>query len=392
MSFGDHLEELRRRLILAIVVPLPLLVLCMVFGDHLVGLLIRPLEEQLAAAGQPVRLISTAPAEGFAVWFKVCVFVTLLFSGPWILYQLWLFVKPGLYHHERRFAYLLFPLSALLTVAGAFFLYYLLLPLSLQFLILFGSGLAPTTTPTAPLPPGVVLPQAPSLSADPVTAEPGQFWFNPERHELRLAVPDGQGGVAVFSAPMSSGGIVEQQYRLAEYFDLFLNLGLGFALAFQLPVVLMLLGWTGLVDRAWFGQKRRYVLFGIVVASAVITPPDPWSLFVLAIPLYGLFELGLLLMRFVPAGRVAGKTRWGRSPDAPTSAGARKMNGHDAGAGSADGAAPAHAANSPRPAQPLLAPPAAGSPRLFGSPIDEGDDEPAQDAPAKRDGAEEADP
>ena len=310
MSFGDHLEDLRKRVFYALLGPVPIFIVCLIFGGPLLALLVAPAEEQLRAAGLPAAMLATSPTEPFTAYLKVATIAALLLAGPWILFQFWLFIAPGLYRHERRFAYFLFPLSALLTVAGTLFLYKVLLPVSLRFLILFGSMLVTEAPRTLPLPEGVGLGSIPVLRADPPEFAPGDAWVNLERKELRIALPRymSEGSpVVVMSAPLTGGGLIAQQYRIGEYVNLVFSLGIVFALAFQLPVVLLLAGWVGLVDRAWLGKYRKHALFIGGVISAMVTPADPMSMLLLLLPLYGLYEFGMLLMRFVPASRIAGK-------------------------------------------------------------------------------------
>jgi len=338
MSFGDHLEELRRRLGWALLGPIPIIIVCFVFGDALLDFLLRPVEAELRAAGQATRLLATSPIEPFAAYLKVSIVIGLLASGPWILYQAWLFVAPGLYPSERRFVYFLIPLSAALTAIGAIFLYTVLLPVSLSFLIRFGAALAPQQTNVAPLPDGVALPTLPILEADPAEPEAGDFWVNRRLQELRIAVPraailpqaspieealdpadmSARGDpvvgeeatpprrMLILGVPLARGGAIAQQYRISEYVNLVFVLGIVFAVAFQLPLIMLLLGWTGVAEPRDFAGKRRYVLFACAVSGAILTPADPFSMFLLAAPLYLLFELGLVFMRIAPARRVAG--------------------------------------------------------------------------------------
>ena len=148
MPFGDHLEELRTRVVWALLGPVPIAVAAFIFGDQILEFLIQPAEEQLRAAGQASRLLATGPAEVFIAYLKLSFVVAALAASPWILYQLWLFVAPGLYRSERKFVYLLIPSSAFLTVVGAVFLYTIMLPVMLGFLIRFSSGVATSSTPT----------------------------------------------------------------------------------------------------------------------------------------------------------------------------------------------------------------------------------------------------
>jgi len=306
MSFGDHLEELRRRLVMALLGPIPIFVVCLIFGGPILEFLVRPVEAQLRAAGLPGRLLATGPAEPFAAYLKVALVVAVLLSGPWILYQAWLFVAPGLYAHEKRFARFLFPASAVLTLAGMVFLYTVLLPVMLRFFIIFGSFVVQTEPQTAPLPADTALPAAPLLTADPPAPSPGDFWFNETLAELRIAVEGPDGDIRIMASPFTGGGQISQQYRIIEYVNLVFALGIVFAAAFQLPLALLLMNWAGLVDPPTLRRFRRHAVFGCVIAGAIFTPADPGSMVLLALPLYGLYELGILLMRILPARRLAG--------------------------------------------------------------------------------------
>lgn len=305
MSFGDHLEELRTRLFWAIVGPLPVFVVCLVFGGPLLEFITKPLRTALIKAGESPHLIATSPVEPFAVYMKVAAVVTMLAGMPWVLYQLWLFVAPGLYSKERRFIYFLLPLSGAMTALGLAFLYWVLLPLSLVFLIEFGTGLVPPKITSVEPPTGMVFPQMPSLAGDPATATPGQMWLNTELNQLRIQVAEGK----VLALNVHSGAGIAQEYRLGEYVNLVFMLGLAFAVAFQTPIVLMLLSWIGLLDASMLVMYRRHALFGAVVLAALLPTQDPASLLVLTAVMYGLYEFGVVLMRFVPASRVAGGVR-----------------------------------------------------------------------------------
>lgn len=307
MSFGDHLEELRRRLVFALLGPIPILIVCLAFGGPILEFIVVPLEAQLRASGQPVRLLATSPVESFGAYLKVAMATAVLISAPWILYQAWLFVAPGLYHNEKRFVYFLMPASALLTTAAIVFLYYVMLPVMLRFFIVFGSFMVQTHTPVAPLPPDVVLPSIPVLSADPPAPNPGEMWLNETLRELRIAATASDGTTAVFRMPMDVGGTIAQQYRIGEYVNLVFGMAIVFAIAFQLPIAMLLLGWTGIIEAKDLKPWRKHALFVCVIAGAIFTPADPGSMVLLAAPLYLLFELGLVLMQFVSTRRVAGK-------------------------------------------------------------------------------------
>ncbi|TVQ63101.1 MAG: preprotein translocase subunit TatC [Phycisphaerales bacterium] len=316
MSFGDHLEELRRRLLLSIAGILPVLVVCLVFGQSILRFLTGPVERQLLRSGQAATMQAVSPIETFAAYIKISIVATILIGVPWILWQLWLFVAPGLYAHERRFAYFLIPLSTALTALAGVFLYKVMLPIILFFLITFGAGLSRPDAPVMPLPEGAALAHVAILSADPPDPDPGSMWVLEPTRQLRVHVRDGM----TLTLPMTSGGLIAQQYRISDYIDLVFTLGIAFAIAFQTPVVVMLLSWVGLVDPRALGRKRRHVILGCTIAAAIITPTgDPVTLALLTIPLYLLFELGLLLAYRVPARAVAsGFGREAHETDADT--------------------------------------------------------------------------
>lgn len=301
MPFGDHLEELRRRILYTVVGVVVLFAIALVFGRTLLDVIAAPLLAELRAAGQTPTMLATSPLEAFGSYVKIATVAALLASMPWTLYQLWLFVSPGLYPAERRFVYFLLPLSGVLTVVGVLLLYFVVLPVTLYFLISFGSGLISEQTSTAALPPGVTLPSVPVLAADPPGADVGQMWVNSAIDQLRVRVsPD-----SVMGLPLVAGGLIAQQYRISEYVNLVFLLGLAFALAFQVPVVLMLLSWVGILRGSDLTPYRKHAIMACVLLAALMPAQDPWSMLVMAITLYGLFEAGIVLMRFVPARAVA---------------------------------------------------------------------------------------
>jgi sec-independent protein translocase protein TatC len=303
MTLGEHLEELRKRLIVGLLGLIPLLILGLVFGDQILRLLLIPVETALLRAGQAPTLQALSPIETFASYIKVGFVSAFMLGVPWLVIQLWLFVRPGLYDHERRFARLLVPLSVVLTLAAAMFLYFVMLPLMLYFLISFGSSIGRHAPITAPLPEGVTLPIAPVLGVDPADPAAGAMWINGPLRQLRIHVG---GDAGILSAPLVGSGLIAQQYRLREYVDLVFTMGIAFAIAFQTPIVVMLLSWAGIVDPKVLAKYRKHIILGCVVAAAILTPTgDPVTLALMTAPLYLLFESGLFLAKFVPAKRVA---------------------------------------------------------------------------------------
>lgn len=314
MSFGEHLEELRTRLIWALLGLVPFFFLGMYLARSIMDFLIRPVQAKLMALDQAPQLQATGATEIFGVWMRIAFIFTLLGGSWWIIWQLWLFVKPGLYGHERRFVYLLIPMSVILTVLSALFLYFVMLPTILLFLIDFGASVAQINIPRAPVPEGIVLPLATVLKADPLDPQPGQWWINSTVKELRFCIGADASGPIILSDALTRAAGVVQQYRVREYIDLVLSMALAFATGFQTPVVVLLLGWVGLIDHRWLARQRKYAFFIAVIAAAALTPTgDPVTLTLLLVPLYLLYELGLLLLKFLPAERVA--KGWGREPD-----------------------------------------------------------------------------
>lgn len=310
MSLGDHLDELRARLIFALAGLIPLLIIGFVFGGQLLQFILQPLLDALRHADQPVRLLATGPLETFLAYIKVALIFALLTSTPWILYQLWRFVAPGLYAAEKRFVYFLIPLSTALTALGMFFLYKLLLPVSLYYLILFSTALVTENPGATPVPADAQFSQVVVLPADPAREDLarlpiGAEWINTRLNERRTKVAEGR----VSGTPMRGGGTIAQEYRVGEYTSLVFALAIGVAIAFQLPLVMMLVGWAGIVESKDLARYRKHAALGCAVGGAVFTPQDPFSMVMLAGALYLLFEFGLVLMRAVPASRIAAGLR-----------------------------------------------------------------------------------
>jgi sec-independent protein translocase protein TatC len=309
MPLGDHLEELRARVILALAGLVVVLIPCLLLARSLLAVLIAPVQRALLARGQPPALQATGVVETFGSYMYVAIVSAILLGSPWILWQLWRFVAPGLYRAERRFAYLLAPLSLFMTVCACLFLYFVMLPVVLTFFIGFGTSVGEPTVAIAPLPEGIVLAQSPpQLAADPEQPQPGTMWINTSLRQLRIAMLR-HGQVEIMQIPLAKAAGIVQQYRISEYVRLIMHLALAFAIAFQTPIVVLLLTWAGIIDPSKLGKYRKHAVMGSAILAAVLTPADPISMAVLAVPLYGLYELGLVLARWLPAERVAGAAR-----------------------------------------------------------------------------------
>jgi sec-independent protein translocase protein TatC len=126
--------------------------------------------------------------------------------------------------------------------------------------------------------------------------------------EAGVAAAGGTGKVAIWAAPMGRPTGVDLKPRVSDFVSLFLTMALGFVGAFQVPVVVLLLGWIGVVDVSAMRRYRRYVVVVCAIAGAVLTPsPDPFSMMLMTVPMYGLYELGLLLLWLMPAAKMMAK-------------------------------------------------------------------------------------
>ncbi len=305
MPLGDHLDELRKRLLLALLGLLPVLIVGMALGRRMLEWLLIPVRESLRQEDLVAQLQTISPAEAFYTYVKIALVFTVLVGSPWILYQLWRFIAPGLYASERRFAYLLAPMSMVLSITSVLFVFFVILPVVLTFFIQFGSSIGDQDPGIVERPPSLVLPTIPVLEGDPADLAPGEVWLNLRLKQIRVASGE-PGEIHVLGSMLTGGSVVAQQYRLSEYVRMVLVMMLGFAVAFQLPVVVLLLGWAGIVTPKFLGKYRRHALLVLAIISAVLTPADPLSMILMAVPLYLLYELGILLLGVLKPGRVAG--------------------------------------------------------------------------------------
>lgn len=312
MSFGDHLDELRKRVLLALLAPIPLFIVVFIFSDDIIDWFLIPLYTALDEADLPRAVQVLTPPEFLLTQMKVGFIGALVLSCPWLFWQAWLFISPGLFPHERRFVYLLVPGSFILCVSGIALLYFAMLPLMLRVLILFGAALNPSpvlvdqaldSTVNSDLTKLAIVDQMPE------TLTAGDAWVKMPERLLQIAVPasdDGQSGeLLVVSLPLPHGSAaIEQQFRLADYISFIMVLMLGICIAFQMPLVVMLLGWLNIASASWFKKRRKYALFVCAIVSAILTPADAISMFLMLIPLYGLYELGIILLQLVPAQKI----------------------------------------------------------------------------------------
>lgn len=230
----DHLIELRSRLLKSVFALAVAFAICFYFAGDILGFLVRPLTEAFPQ-GQG-KLIFTQLYEVFFVELKVALFAAFFISFPIIANQMWAFIAPGLYAKEKKaFLPFLFATPILFTGGGAL-AYFVVMPIAFR-------------------------------------------WFLGFQGEV--------GGLDVEALP-SAGA----------YLGLAMQFILAFGVSFLLPVLLLLLNRAGIVTREQFAKSRRYVIVGVVTVAAIVTPPDPGSQLILAVPLYLLFEGALLLMLF----------------------------------------------------------------------------------------------
>ncbi|HAI12662.1 MAG TPA: hypothetical protein DCM28_13225 [Phycisphaerales bacterium] len=331
MSFGDHLEDLRRRLIFALMGAVVIVLITMYYGDHIVTWLQIPLHHALRQAGLPAKTFGFNVTTGFAIYMQVSLIAGLILSGPWILYQAWKFVETGLYQSEKKLVLILAPFSAMMTAMGVCFAYYVMLPICLAFLITFtvsypqAGGEGPNfmdhmtevveyfanSNPKTTKPKNISLTdpdtpkaqhgmQVPLLTEDPTDPVNGELWFNRTTSELKLQIDDD-----IKSIPLGTDSMMSPLIEIGQYINFVTYLTLGVVVAFQLPLIMLMIGWAGIIPPDLIGRYRRHCVFICFVIGAVLTPADPISMIVLALPLWALFEFGLKLMKLVYKPRFA---------------------------------------------------------------------------------------
>ncbi|HBN22791.1 MAG TPA: twin-arginine translocase subunit TatC [Holosporales bacterium] len=242
MPLVAHLLELRSRLLWSFLFFVVSFVVLYPFSQHLFAYLVMPLADLLAndsAAGEARRLIYTGLSEAFLTYLKVTLFAAFFISFPLLAIQIWRFIMPGLYKNERKTFFIFMVATPLLFIIGVGFAFYGVIPMAWKFFLSYESSAAVT------------------------------------------------------------GLAIQLEARVSEYLSMTLQMMIAFGLCFQLPLILLLLAKLGVLTSRSLAEKRRYAIVLILIASAVLTPPDVLSMMGLAIPLYGLYELSILLVRFL---------------------------------------------------------------------------------------------
>lgn len=321
MSFGDHLDELRGCLIRALLGISLAAVVTLTYGKEILEIIFRPLWMVQFSNGLQPNLQALAPTDTFTAYLKISFLSALIVAMPWVLHQSWRFIAIGLYARERRFVRGVVWASSGLFVVGVLFLYYLVLPVVLQFFITFNRAFGPADlTPhyiQSLLVPQSEPPAATALSDggmqlkvmadDPSESRPGDVWVNSTTRRLMLRTGDETGGV--WSIPFEIGAAshaLQSQFAVDQYITFVLMLALAFGLTFETPVIVVFLAWSGLIPAKTMSGSRRYVLMGTIVASAILTPTaDLLNQLLLAGPMYVLFELGLFVAKRAERKRAA---------------------------------------------------------------------------------------
>ncbi len=295
MTIGEHLEELRTRLILALVGFGVAALCCFGLGDRVIGIFCRPLLRVLQERNLSTQLFYSELSDGFMVYMKISLICAAAISAPWMLYQIWKFIAAGLYPRERKYVTRYIPLSIGLLISGMLFVYFIVLPWTISFFIIFGDNLpvpGEISTHTATTLPAAGLPSIPQLDGDPATPAPGQFWYNKSEGRLKMYIGASDMRIITFGP----SNLLAPHISLPDYIDLVVNTLISFGLCFQLPLVVLAIVRIGIVKIETFKRSRRYVYFGISILAAAMTPGDMvTAMIALMLPLILLFELGIFL-------------------------------------------------------------------------------------------------
>lgn len=322
MTLGEHLEELRSRMIKLLIGLLVGAVVCFVFRDQLMKLLLGPTFAVLRAEGFENELVALDPLEPFMTSLKVSIIIGFILSAPYGLYQIWAFVACGLYRNERRYVQRFVPVSIVLFMTGALFFLFVVLPVLLSFLINFMEKV-PSLDPNSfagmwvnrvarrevALPPTTrtaTLPNVPVWSEDPPSPPDGSYWYNATAREVRMRI--GNETLALPVRPANRPNTIRPNWSMSNTLQMTLQMAAAFGVGFQVPVVVAFLATLGIFSARQMGRSRRVTWFVMAIGAAVFTPSgDPGTMLLLLIPMALLFEAGLLAARMIEKRKAAGR-------------------------------------------------------------------------------------
>jgi sec-independent protein translocase protein TatC len=294
MSIGDHLEELRHRLVLGLAGFVVACIICFIFGEPLTRWFIRPFIDACDRNNINPQMYTREVAESFMTYIKIVMVCAATIAGPWLLYQVWQFVAAGLYPNERKYVTKYLPLSITLLIAGMTFLYLYVLPLMIEFFLAFGLGRTFPLKHRLPVPEGAATQpamQLPIYAQAPKDPVPGSLWIDAETGLVKICPKAG----TVRVLPYGTDSLVSPQITLADYIDMVIGLLISFGLAFQMPLVVLALHKIGIMDIPTLKKFRRFVYFGMSIVAACIVPDVATGMVALLVPLILLYELGILL-------------------------------------------------------------------------------------------------
>jgi sec-independent protein translocase protein TatC len=305
MSLGDHIEELRRCLLRALLGLAVGIGVCLALGDQIMAIMCWPAAVVMRYRHMAVHLRVLAPAESFITYMEVTLIWGLILSAPFALWQLWRFIAAGLYPTERRLVSRYVPLSIGLFILGVAFFLLVMAPLCLNFFVGFTQSSFPTPTwanplmpaaaPLAATAPAATQPAAPMhlpvLAVDPPQPREGDVWISAADGRVHVFLA---GKTAILEA--GSPSFLSSDLTLNNYISFVSRLSLMFGVGFQVPIAVFLLAGTRLVRLDVLRRSRKYVVLIVLIVAAVLTPgPDVVSQLALGLPMYLLFELGLVL-------------------------------------------------------------------------------------------------
>jgi sec-independent protein translocase protein TatC len=307
MTIGEHLEDLRWRMIIGLLGFAVAIVGCVAFTERVFVFFTAPYVTQEVKHHLNPQMFYGGLTEVFMTYLKIWMISAAVLAGPWMLYQIWQFIGAGLYPHERKTVTRYIPMSIILMITGVVFVYTVVLPMSVSFFLTFGAGLPlPSGVPKgSPVPPhSYPAMRWPVLHGDPATPEPGEVWINTTESRIKTFY-DGEMHVML----MGSDSLLTPMLTISDYIDLVLTFMITFGLAFQLPLVVLALVSIGVVEIDFLKKQRRVVYFVMAAASAVLAPGEIISsMLSLLIPLMILYEFGLWLAQWRMKKKAAEET------------------------------------------------------------------------------------